>query len=137
MTTFQHNGITITCGENGKFTAETSTGKITAPSLDSMKKKLDRLKIFESFDAFYLSDRRYRAVTIVGIKSPAHDRQRHCWLAAHGINFGSVIRATPEVIAAVEKHNKLCDEHAAIITKQLAEREAITANFINETPPQK
>jgi hypothetical protein len=107
---FEHKGIPIVVSATGEFSAKVDGNTLTAPSLAALKKKLDRLKPFEPFNAFTLyHDGDVRKHRIIGVRKHRGYNQYH-WHTDSGHTPATVYADTKENMAIVKKMEALADE---------------------------
>lgn len=100
---FEHKGVAITLTANGTFIAKLNGTEISAPSLSGLKKKLDKAKPFEPFEAFIVyHDGGTRHHRVVGVRKDRGYNAYH-WITADGYSLSTAYVSTKENLAIVKK----------------------------------
>lgn len=106
MSAFTHKGVPITLMPNGKFTADTPNGKVTAASLDAIKKRLDKPAEFAPFAAFLIkgwNEKKIKDVTVIGTVKARRKYHSDEWQTDDGA-VNAVYADTPENRAAAQAY---------------------------------
>ena len=120
--TFTHNGAEITMLPNGKFTAMTAQGRITAASLDAVKKRLDKLGAFTPFRGFTIHTgynfganayEHLRDCEVIGTIEPRSKYGSRQWKTRNGA-LSTVYEDTPANRAAAKAYIELCAHHRKV-----------------------
>lgn len=134
--TFNHNGVEILLLANGKFAAQTPTGRITAASLDAIKKRLDKPAEFEPFKAFYFSSWGKQIIvecTVIGIAKSRKKYEADKFITDKG-ERQSVFADTPENRAAAQAYLDMRERHIQI-RRQQDEAERVASDAIATLQP--
>lgn len=113
-TIFNYKNFSITMTPNGKFVATVAGGVVKAPSLDGLKRKLDKLHVFKSFDAFRLGY--HSEIQPVKIVGTTRKGRTIYWVNEHNRTYDHVIIDTPE-------NRALADAWVALVDKNDKERD--------------
>jgi hypothetical protein len=109
--TLNHGGVAVTISPAGKFEATVGGVKLTAPSFDSLKKKIEKAGAFEPFEAFHVESWRDEVTKfqVTGIrKAPKSNNgwgEKFLYVTKEGHGGhkidtrARVYRATPENLA--------------------------------------
>lgn len=100
---FEHKGNPVSIKDSGEFMAKIGGKEITAPSFAALKKKLDRIQPFKSFEGFSIDyDGDIEKFTVIGVKK--HRRYNsYGWITSNGRERGHVYVSTPENLAIAKK----------------------------------
>lgn len=137
--TFQHKGVEITLGANGKFSAQTETGRIEAPSLDAIKKKLDKEPDFTPFKAFAIagySDLTLVDRTVTGVVKGRGRYGKDEWQTNWG-KEPSVYVDTPENRANALAYIVMRKRHAEVRAQHEEEQRIARAAIVSRKPGDK
>jgi hypothetical protein len=145
--TFIHNGVTITLEDNGRFTAEGPTGRITSGSLEGIKKRLDKDGVFTPFKAFSFNNGYYRVgelqeFTVVGIAEPRRRYGARQWKVIEGeggrtIEKSEVYEDTPANRAAAMAYLAMVKEHRKVRDEQELQEQKALAKMVARLPEKK
>lgn len=134
---FEHKGIPIFITEAGRFYADTVKGRIMAPSVAGLRKKLDKQSTFEPFKAFtivgYGGGQSIRECLVTGIEKRRRWRGLQFTTNTGGV-FNEVYEDTPQNRALAKQYIKAAADFEKAQKKHEADQDRIEARITKRKP---